>query len=170
MSLPSVTGESAVEQGPALFISKSLVIQHKVADIDRKLYSLPVTFCSTFIVTFEWTDRSTYGPDCIGGCAEFVVCHMGHRHCVTSRASGFLGGPGRVSGRRVRGKSSGPGLGHGDLAPRPRTRLLDCLTRTLVSRMLIFKEVQHVFRTSRSPNGKKLMVGVLKGATTPERD
>jgi len=149
-----MSGSSAAEERPALLVAKSLVFQHKVTDIGRKLPPLPATLCTTGIVTTGQIDRRSHSPDGVGGCAEFVVRHMGHCHRMTSRSSSFPGSPGGVSGRCVCSKGGCPGLGHRDLATSPRARPIDCLTGTPVGRALILEKVEHVLRAVCSPQGK----------------
>ena len=166
----SAASASAVEEGPAFPVAEPLIVEHKVADLDRKLRTLPPALCTTNVVAIVWIRRRTDGPDGIRSRAELVVCHMGHRHSVTGRASRFLGGPGRLSGRIVCGIGRGARLSHRDPTTRPRACLLDRPTRTLVPGVRLLEEVQHVPRAGRSPHRKKAMIDVLEGATATHSD
>jgi hypothetical protein len=161
----SATSASTAEEGPAFPVAEPLIVEYKVADLDRKLLTLPPALFATRVVAIVWIRRCTDSPDGVGSRAELVVCHMGHRHCVTGRTSRFLGCPGRLSGRIVCGEGRGARLSHRDLSTRPRACLLDRPMRTLVRRMRLLEKVQHVLRASRSPHRNKPVIGVLEGAT-----
>jgi hypothetical protein len=166
----SAASASAVEEGPAFPVAEPLVVEHKFTNLDRKLRTLPPALSTTHVIAIVWTRCCTDGPDGIRSRAKLVVCHMGHRHCVTGCASRFLGGPGSLPGRIVCGIGRGARLSHRDPTTRPHTCLLDRPTRTLVPGMRLLEEVQYVLRASRSPHRKKAMIGVLKGATATHGD
>lgn len=63
----SVASASAVEEGPAFPVAEPLIVEHKVADLDRKLRTLPPALCTTHVVAIVWIRRCTDGPDGIRG-------------------------------------------------------------------------------------------------------
>jgi hypothetical protein len=121
------------KKGPAFFVAEPLILEDEVADLVGKLRALPLALCTLGFAAIVRSRRCTGGPDGIRRCAELMVCHMGHRCRVTGRASRFLGGTGRISGRAMGADCCGASLSHGDLATRPGTCLLDRSTRTVVS-------------------------------------
>ena len=165
----SAASASAVEEGPAFPVAKPLIVEHKVANLGRKLRTLPSALFTTHVVALVWIRRSTDGSDGIRRRPELVVRHMGHGHRVTGRAGRFRGWPGRLPGRTVRGEGGGARLRHRYLATCPGVCLGDRLTRTLVSGTRLLEAVQHVLRAGRSQSRKQPMMAILKGATATAR-
>lgn len=121
-------------------------------------------------VTLAWRGGCANGPDRIGGPAELVVCHMGHRDRMASGASRFLGGAGHLSGRRMRRIGRGSGLGHRNLAPGPSARLFERLAWAVVTGAHLFEKVQDVLCAIGRPHGQKAMISVLEGAAPAQGD
>lgn len=159
------TSTSEVEKGPAFLVAKPLIVEHEVANRGRNLCTLPLALCTSRFVAMVWSHRCADCPDGIRSRTEIMLCHMGHCHCMTSRASRFRSGTGRLPGRGVCSKGRDASLSHGDLTARPSARLLNRMTRTFIPWMRFLEEVQDVLGASRSPGRKKTVIGICKGAT-----
>ena len=113
---------------------------------------------------------SPNGHDRVGGGAELVVRHVGHRYGVTGCTSRLLRCAGRLSGGVMCGTSGDARLSYGDLAARPSTRLFDRPSRTVVPWARFLEEVKHVLGAVGRPYREKTMIGVLKPATSTHSD
>lgn len=142
-------------------IQQPLVIEHKIADLQRQLGALPSAFQATSLITSFFRARLTYSPDPVGRCTKFVICHVSHCHSVTSGTSCFLSGTGGLSGGIMRGIGGRASLRRRYLAPRPSASLLYRSARSVVTRSLLFEEVQNVLRAIGRPLCEKAMFGVL---------
>jgi hypothetical protein len=62
-----------------------------------------------------------------------------------------------------------PRLGHRNLATRPGTGMLDCLTRARVLRPNRLEEVEDVLRARCRPQGEELVIRIGEGSTAADR-
>jgi hypothetical protein len=156
---------STIEERPADLISESLVVQHELADLVRKLCTLPLALHTTRLVTFTWASRRAHCPHGVGGRAQLVSCHMSHGRGLSSSMGRLPRGAGNIPGCGVRSERSLTGLRHRDLTTHPSMGQLNRPPRPVVPWLRSFKEVQYVPCAIGGPHGETLVIGVLKGAT-----
>lgn len=151
-------------------IAQPLVVKHQLSDFGRKLLTLPLALLAAGSFALSFRSRRLCGLNRIGSRTKLVCGNVRDRRGLTRRVSGMprcsiqaSGRPHRMAGRRS-------SLRHPDLAPRPGSRLVDCVTRSLITRLCLFEEMQHMLRAHGSPDGKKLMVGVGESAASTNGD
>lgn len=63
---------SPVEEGPAFPVAQPLIVEHKVADLARKLRTLPPALGTAGVAAIVWIRRCTDSPDGIRGRAGLM--------------------------------------------------------------------------------------------------
>ena len=159
-----------MEQGPALPVAPTLIIEHESSDLLGELGPLPLTLEATSLVTQVCSSRRACRPDGVGRRPEFVSCHVGHRRGLTGSMRRLACGPAEVSRGGVGVASGIACLGHGDLASNPRPGLLDGPAGALVSRPNLLEEMQHVLSAIGRPKCEQVVVGVSQGPASTQGD
>jgi len=120
----------------------------------------------------SWAVRSG-GACCLDGvgrCPEFVGGNVSYRRGLPRSERRMPRGSRQVACGGVRFPGCRARLRHRDLAPRPRSRLLDCLSRSGIRRLHRFKQRQYVLRAVRCPLSEKPMVSMLQSTAAANRD
>jgi hypothetical protein len=162
--------QSAIEYEPADFVAQLLIVKHKITDFARKLCALPCALKATSFFSLTVKRRLACGFDRVGGCPQFMGCHMSDHPCLTSRICGMARRSAQTPSCRHRVTTRRSGLGHRNLTLRPSARRFDGLTRTFVIGLHFLKQVQHMLCAIGCPYRKQVMIGVLKGAAATHSD
>jgi hypothetical protein len=93
-----------------------------------------------------------------------------HRRCLTSSKCSMARRSIQVPGGCVGMAGGSSGLGHPDLAARPRPSLLNGVSWPRIGGSLRLEEMQNVLRAQCRPQGKKLMVWIREHPTAADGD
>jgi hypothetical protein len=143
---------------PTDFVSKPLVIQHKISDRDRELYTLPLTLLPPRTLSQSFRDSGTRSLYRVSRSAKLMRGNMPDRTCLAGSICGVPGGPFQISRRRIRMASRRTGVPPAHLAPRPCADCLDRLAGTPIPRKPRFEKMQNVLCAISRPQGKQVVV------------
>src|ERR1022692_1857644 len=121
---------SAVKHRPADFVSQPLIVKHKLANLLRKLVTLPPALTSTCGLTVAFWHGSTGGFDRVGGSTKLVRGDVRDGPSLARSVCSMPGSPSQVSGRAHGMTARRTSLHHLDLPTHPSAGMLDRLTRS----------------------------------------
>ena len=110
---------SAIEHEPAQLVAQPLVVEHEIPDLNGELGALPLALQPARRHPLIVSRCRLRCPDRVGRGTQLVSRHMADRSGLAGGVRGMPRRPTQVPGRGVRVAGRRPGLGPGDLAPRP---------------------------------------------------
>jgi len=161
---------STVEHRPADLVSQPLILQNEFANRIRELFALPTALDPAYALTLASGGRRTRGLDRVGRSTELVCGDMRHHRRLAGSICGVPSGSAQLSCRSHGMATSRAGLGHPDLASRPRPNLLDRETGPRVGPLNRVEEVQNVLCARGSPQRQEAMVGVRERPPAADSD
>jgi hypothetical protein len=121
---------SAVEHRPADFVPQPLIVKHKLANLFRKLVTLPPALTSSSGLTLARLRGSAGGFDRIGGSPELVRGDVRNSPSLARSVGSVPGSPPQISGRAHGMTARRASLHHLHLAMHPSAGMFDRLTRS----------------------------------------
>jgi hypothetical protein len=146
-----------------------LVVEDELPDCRRQLVVLPLALSSPGGLARTRRRRGLCGFDRVGGRTEFVRGNVCNSPGLAGGVGGMPGGPTQISGRAHRMTAGGARLHHADFAPNPRPGVLDRSTGTLVLRLGLLEQVEHMLSARCRPQGEQMVIGVGQGPAPPDR-
>jgi hypothetical protein len=146
IGLATFTNGSTVEDRPADVVSQSLIVEDQLANGIRELFALPLALEPAGALRLETRGRRAHGLDRVRRGPKLVRGDVRHNGRLAGSERGVPRGSAQGSRRSHGMAARRSGLGHRDLAPRPRPNLLDRFSRPRVRGLDGLEEVQNVLR------------------------